>query len=357
MQHLNLFDWEKSANESLTELAWDYYRSGSRDEITLRDSHTIFERIRLRFRVLAGVADIHTSTTVLGHEIALPVLVAPTAFHKLAAPEGEVATARGTGEAGTIFTLSTLSNTPVEEVCAATDAPVFFQLYVYKDRGATRALVDRAREAGVDALVLTVDAPVLGTRERDVRNRFRLPPGLEMPNAVAEPYRKIHASDRDSALAVWVAENLDSGLTWKDVDWLRNISELPVVVKGVVRGDDASLAVDHGASAVVVSNHGGRQLDTSITSIEALPDVCDGVDGHCEVWLDGGIRRGTDIVKAIALGARVVLIGRPALWGLAVAGSDGVRQVLQILHDELEQAMALCGTATLDELDRDFVVR
>lgn len=355
MNLLNLADYEEAAAAQLESLARDYYRSGARDEITLRENRAVFDRARLRFRVLAGVSEIETTTAVFGHPVSMPVLAAPTAFHKLAHPEGEIATARGVGGAGTVMCLSTLSNSPVEKVVEATAGPVFFQLYVYRDRGATRALVDRVREAGVRALLLTVDAPVLGTRERDVRNEFRLPDGLDMPNATAEPYRRLGSATGDSALGAWVKENLDPGLTWDDLDWLCDVSGLPVVVKGIVREDDADRAVGHGAAGIVVSNHGGRQLDTSVTTLEALPEVVEGANGRCAIWLDGGVRRGTDVVKALALGAEAVLVGRPILWGLAVDGSEGVTRVLGLLRAELEEAMRLCGARHLDELTRDLV--
>lgn len=355
MQRINLADFEAEAAQTLERTAWDYYRSGARDERTVADNVAAYARLRLRYRVLAGIAEVSTATEVLGHRIDLPVLVAPTAFHRLAHPRGEAATAEGAGRAGTLFTLSTLSNTPIEEVCAATSGPVWFQLYVYRDRGATAALVDRVREAGASAIVLTVDAPVLGTRERDVRNRFRLPPGLDMPNATAEPYRVLGTSEIDSALAAWVADNLDPSLGWSDLDWLCERAGLPVLVKGVVRGDDAAACVDHGAAGVVVSNHGGRQLDTSVATIDALAEVVDAVAGRVEVLLDGGIRRGTDVLKALALGAKAVAVGRPALWGLAVGGADGVAEVLGMLQAELTEAMLLCGAADPGLVTRDLV--
>lgn len=351
---LNLADYEAAALETLDRLAADYYRSGSRDERTLRANRSAFERWAIRHRVLVDVSEQTAATTILGMPVSMPILVAPTAFHKLAHPDGEAATAAAAGQAGTVFTLSTLSNTPVEEVIAATSGPVLFQLYVYKDRGVTQALVKRAVAAGAQAIVLTADAPVLGTRERDVRNRFRLPTGLQMPNTRA--YADLGAANDDSALARWVAENLDQSLTWKDLDWLSATAGVPVVLKGVVRGDDAARAVEHGVAAIQVSNHGGRQLDAGIGSLDALPEVVDAVDGACEVWLDGGVRRGTDVLVALALGARAVAVGRPALWGLAVNGAAGVRHVLDLLHAELNESMCLAGAPTVDELTRDFLV-
>jgi 4-hydroxymandelate oxidase len=287
-----------------------------------------------------------------------PVLIAPTAFHRLAHPDGELATARAAAACGAPFILSTLSTTRVEDVMAATAAapgPVWFQLYVYKDRAATAELVARVEAAGVQALVLTVDAPRLGRRERDVRNRFALPPGLRIENLHGTRERAVPPPLADSGLAAYFAQLIDPALSWKDLSWLRSITRLPVILKSLVRADDAVRAVEHGASAMVVSNHGGRQLDTAPATIEVLPRIAEAVDGRAEILLDGGIRRGTDIVKALALGARAVLIGRPILWGLAVGGQAGVEAVLATLRRELELAMMLCGAPSLAELTADLI--
>jgi 4-hydroxymandelate oxidase len=352
---LNLHDLERLALARLPALARDYYASGADDELTLRGNRAGFERLCLHYRVLVDVSRRSTATTALGQPIAMPVIVAPTAFHRMAHDDGELATVRAAGDVGTIMILSTLSTTRVEDVVAAARGPVWFQLYIYKDRAATAALVRRVEAAGCQALVLTVDAPLLGRRERDVRNRFALPAGLAIENMLAEGKGEVDAVIGDSGLAAYFASMLDPALTWSDVEWLRSITRLPVLVKGVVRGDDARRAVDHGASGVVVSNHGGRQLDTSPATIDVLPAVVDAVGGRAEIFLDGGVRRGTDVVKAVALGARAVLIGRPVLWGLAVAGRDGVVAALSMLHSELDLALALCGAATVDALTSDLV--
>jgi 4-hydroxymandelate oxidase len=256
--------------------------------------------------------------------------------------------------------LSTLSTTPVEEVVAAASGPVWFQLYVYKDRAATEGLVRRAEAAGCRALVLTVDAPLLGRRERDVRNRFRLPPGLAVANMLSEGYGDVPPAAADSSLAAYVASLLDPALSWKDVAWLQSITRLPVLVKGIVRPDDAVRAAEAGAAGVVVSNHGGRQLDTSPATIDVLPEVADALAarGHSiEVLMDGGVRRGTDVLKALASGARAVLVGRPILWGLAADGEAGAAHVLRLLRDELDLAMALAGAPTVGDVTRDLVRR
>jgi 4-hydroxymandelate oxidase len=356
MEPANLHDFKRIAAETLPQLVWDYYQSGACDEITLRRNEEAFREIALRGRVLVDVSQRDTSAWVLGRSLALPMLIAPMAFQSLAHPEGERATARAAGEAGTIMLLSTLSTTPVEDVVAATSAEVWFQLYVYRDRGATRALCDRVVAAGCKALVLTVDAPVLGLRERDARNRFNLSDGLAIENLHAEDHRRMPSPAEESGLAAYFADMLDPALTWKDVEWLRSITPLPLLIKGILRADDARRALAHGVAGAIVSNHGGRQLDTAIATVEALPAIVDAVGGELPLLLDGGVRRGTDVLKALALGAQAVLIGRPILWGLAAAGQRGVVEVLALLKRELDVAMALCGCTHLGEITRDLVV-
>jgi 4-hydroxymandelate oxidase len=307
--------------------------------------------------VLVDVSNRDLSTTVLGTPVSMPVLVAPTAFHKLACEAGELATVRATAAEGTVMCLSSLSNTRVEEVCAAgAGSPVWFQLYVYRDRAATAALVARAEAAGASAIVLTVDAPVLGRRERDVRSQFHLPDGLRVENMSAVPgHADVALRSSSSGLAAYFAERLDPSLSWKDVAWLRSITRLPVVVKGIVRPDDACRAVDSGASAVVVSNHGGRQLDGSPSTASVLGPVADAVHGRIEVLVDGGVRRGADVLRALSLGARAVLVGRPILWGLATGGEAGARGVLANFRYELDQAMTLAGCARIADVTRDLL--
>ncbi len=355
MKILNLAELEAKARVVLAKNAFDYYASGSDDEIALANNRKAFERISLHHRVLVDVSQRSMKTTVLGHPVAMPVIVAPTAFHKMACDDGELATARAASASGTIMTLSSLSNTDVELVAAASTNPLFFQLYVYKDRGATEALVRRVEAAGCQALVLTVDAPLLGRRERDVVNAFCLPDGLYVKNLLAAGYGELGKQTFESGLAAYFAQLIDPALSWKDLDWLRSITKLPVVVKGIVRADDAERARDHGASAIVVSNHGGRQLDASPATIDALPRVTDRVGTSIEVWMDGGVRRGVDVLKALAYGARVVLLGRPILWGLALEGERGARAVLDAMAREIDLAMALAGCADVASITRDLV--
>ncbi len=359
---LNVDDWERAARSRLSDMAYGYYVSGSDDEITLRENRSAFSRMFLRYRVLRDVSRRDLGTTVLGHELPFPLMVAPSAFHQLATPEGEVATAGAASEHGTIMILSTLSNRAVEDVVAASQHPVWFQLYIYKDREITGALVDRVVAAGCKAIVLTVDAPKLGRRERDMRTGFHLPEGIRMENFLPDDYRSLPQEQGESGLASYAADLLDPSIQWSDLEWLVQRAPVPVLVKGIVHPDDAVLALKHGAKGIVVSNHGGRQLDTSIPSIQALSEVRRAVSGHsCQdgslpvVLMDGGVRRGTDILKAVALGADAVLVGRPILWGLAVEGREGASKVLSLLHQEFDLAMALAGCRCLDEVTEDLL--
>lgn len=346
---LNIADYARAAHSKLTPAVFDYFEGGALDEFTLRANTDGWARLRLYYRVLAGVAARDLSTTVLGQPVSMPILVAPTAFHKLACDAGEIASARAARTAGTLFVLSSLSNTAMELVFEQAGTPRWFQLYIYKEREITRELVRRAEAAGAEAIVLTVDTPGLGTRERDARNRFRLPDGLAVENLA--PLGKGNLPEvQGSGLAAYVRANFKEDLGYDDLEWLCGSTRLPVVVKGVCRGEDARRAAEHGAQAVVVSNHGGRQLDTAPATCEVLPHVVEAAGDLCEIYVDGGIRRGSDVLKAIALGARAVLVGRPVLWGLCVSGEKGATHVLEILRRELDEAMLLCGCASLPEI-------
>ena len=351
---LNVADYARAARAKLPKEVYDYYEGGALDEITLRENTAGWEGLKLYYRVLAGVGAREMKTTMLGQSISMPIAVAPTAFHKLACAEGEIATARAAKAARTLFILSSLSNTAMEPALAEAASPRWFQLYIYTDRGITADLVKRAEAAGAEAIVLTVDAPGLGTRERDMRNRFRLPEGLCVENL--SPLGKGRMPEvRGSGLAAYVRDNFKSDLSFEDLDWLCGCSRLPIVVKGVCRSDDGRRVAEHGAKAIVVSNHGGRQLDTAPATCEVLPHIVEAVDDRCEIYVDGGIRRGSDALKAIALGARAVLVGRPILWGLTVAGQEGVLSVLEILRSELDEAMLLCGSTNLKEINRSLL--
>jgi len=355
MDPVNLVEFEQAARERLAREAYDYYAGGANDEITLRRNRDAWSEIALHYPVLRDVSSRDTSTAILGEKISFPVMVAPTAFHRMACAEGECAAARAAGRAGTVMVVSTLSTTTIEDIAAAATGPLWFQLYVYKDRGATTALIQRAESAGCRALVLTVDAQVWGRREADVRNNFKLPDGLTVANLADYAKEMFPAGIPGSGLAAYVSQMLDPTLNWKDLAWLRGQTKLPILLKGIVRADDAKLAVEHGAAGVIVSNHGGRQLDTAPATIEALPRVVDAVGGKIPVLIDGGVRRGTDVVKALALGAQAALIGRPVLWGLAANGEEGAYRVLELLKAEFDLAMALCGARTIREIDKSLV--
>jgi 4-hydroxymandelate oxidase len=360
MLNINALDYESDAKKVLLPTTWDYYSSGAWDEVTLQDNLDAFKRFKLRPRMMVDVSHRNLQTTILGQTIEFPVLIAPTAFHCLAHPDGELATAKAANQAGTMMILSTLSTKSIEEVSEVRTAlnpniGQIFQLYVHRDRELTRSLVERAYLAGFCAICLTVDTPMLGKRERDSRNQFTLPPELELANFRATKL----ALDGDiqqpeSGLFTYVQQQISPAITWADIDWLASISPLPIMVKGILRGDDAIRSIEHGAKAIVVSNHGGRQLDGAISTMDALEEVVTAVDGRCEVLVDGGIRRGVDILKALSLGAKAVLIGRPVLWGLSVAGSEGVTHILEILKDELDLAMALSGCTCLADIDQDL---
>lgn len=305
--------------------------------------------------MLVDVSNVDPSTTILGRHVAMPLLTAPCGFNGLAHPEGERAVARAAAGAGVIQVVSTVATTSLEDVAAAVAGPRWFQLYCYRDREVTRSLVQRAEAAGYEALCVTVDVPYLGRREREVRDGFRLPPGVTLTNL--EPYAvaEMAVAERDSALRKYVNALWDPGLNWTAIEWLRSITTLPLVLKGILAGDDARLAADHGAAGLIVSNHGGRQLDGSVSTVYALRDVVEAAGDRLEVLVDGGIRRGSHVVAALAMGARAVLIGRPYLWGLAVNGEDGVRRVLDDFRNEIVLAMALCGRATVADIDRSLI--
>jgi isopentenyl diphosphate isomerase/L-lactate dehydrogenase-like FMN-dependent dehydrogenase len=348
---LNVWDYERLAEERLDPAPLAYYAGGAGDEWTLRENVAAFGRWVLRPRVLVDVSSVTTATTVAGMDVGMPILVAPTAFQRLAHPEGETATARGAAAAGTIMCLSTFStSSPADVAAAAPEATRWFQLYWHPDRGVTRSLVAQAVEHGFRAIALTVDLPRLGRRERDLRTPVEVPDeyGIAVFESVLEAARMT-----PELLDRMVADSL----TWHDIEWLRSLTDLPLLVKGVLTAEDALLACEHGAAGVVVSNHGGRQLDGVAASLDALPEVVDAVGDRCEVLMDGGVRRGTDVLKALALGARAVLVGRPVLWGLAVDGADGVRRVLELLRAELELGLALLGCASPADVGRSHVAR
>jgi 4-hydroxymandelate oxidase len=337
---LNVFDYENMARQLLRPATWDYISAGADDEVTLTRNRSSFEKLVLRPNLLADVSRVDTSTSVLGQAISAPILIAPTGQHAFVTPEAEIATATAASAANTILVASTSSSRPIEEIAAAATGPVWFQLYLFSDRERSQTMVRRAEATGCRAIVLTVDSPRWGRKERSLRTEHDLP--WENGNLRALPPSRLEYPDGAPA-------------TWADVEWLRRLTHLPIVLKGILTAEDAVLAANHGVQALVVSNHGGRQLDGAIASIDALPEVVAALDGKLEVYLDSGIRRGTDVLKSLALGASAVLIGRPVLWGLAVRGSQGATEILRILQNELAWAMALSGRATIGGIDRNLV--
>jgi isopentenyl diphosphate isomerase/L-lactate dehydrogenase-like FMN-dependent dehydrogenase len=351
MDILNLDDLQPLAKEKLSDMVYGYISSGADDEVTLRENQSAYEHIKLRPRMLVDVSNVDLSTEVLGTSIKFPIMLAPVAMHQLVHEEGELATARAAGKLGTLMTLSSMASSSMEEVAEVATGPRWYQLYCLNDREFTKTLIKRAEASGYKALVVTVDTPRLGRREADIRNQFHLPPGVKLKNLEGLPMADLPEEQMASALALYASTMLDRSLTWESLDWMRQTTDLPIIIKGVLTAEDARLAVKHGVDGIMVSNHGGRQLDGVSATIEALPEVVDAVDDKMDVFLDGGIRRGTDVFKALAIGAKAVSIGRPYIWGLALDGEAGVRKVLAMLHEELELAMALSGCPTIADID------
>ena len=347
---LSIWDLKAMAQERLPLAAWTNIVGAAGDEISMRWNREAFDQIRLRPRVLVDPRKIDTSTTLFGQDIPFPILLGPTGGHRATHPEGELATVRGAGDGEAIMVVSTVSSTPVEEIASLAKRPLWFQLYVLRDRSFTRDLVQRAEAAGCKALCVTVDTATRGPRNRQDRGRFRGIPsgggglphlqGMTRPKTIESP---IFSATRDP------------NLTWKDIDWLRSFTRIPLLLKGVLDPADAERAVQEGVSGLIVSNHGGRNLDTAQATVKALPEIVERVDGQVPVLIDGGIRRGTDVLKAIALGAKAVLIGRPYRYGLAAGGAPGVSRVLKILRTELEMAMASTGRTSISQIDRSVL--
>ncbi|KAF9666730.1 hypothetical protein SADUNF_Sadunf16G0259100 [Salix dunnii] len=407
MEITNIMEYEAIAKQKLPKMAFDYYASGAEDQWTLAENRNAFSRILFRPRILIDVSKIDMATTVLGFKISMPIMIAPTAMQKMAHPEGSgpyfdsvlqfwfvVDNGPLLGSTPqqerhqllgrswfdfhhvlcfildmcTVATLSSWATSSVEEVASTGPGIRFFQLYVYKDRNVVAQLVRRAERAGFKAIALTVDTPRLGRREADIKNRFTLPPFLTLKNFEGLDLGKMDKASPinctsllavqadDSGLASYVAGQIDRTLSWKDVEWLQTITKLPILVKGVLTAEDARLSIQSGAAGIIVSNHGARQLDYSPSTIMALEEVVKAARGRVPVFLDGGVRRGTDVFKALALGASGIFIGRPVVFALASEGEAGVRKVLQILREEFELAMALSGCRSLKEITRAHIV-
>jgi L-lactate dehydrogenase (cytochrome) len=373
---INIDDLRRFAQRRLPRAVFDFADGGAEDEVTLRANRADFEKLVFRPKVLVDVSKRDQSTTILGEPVSSPLIIAPTGLAGMLWPRGEIAAAKAAGKRNVIFTLSTLSACSIESVAEAATGPLWFQLYVMKDREVTKSLVDRAQRAGYKALCLTVDLPVLGQRERDLRNGSTIPPKItvrSVTDTLSHPawlwnvwFRSkvtfenfvgssAELSPDTGTLWKYVNSLNDASVNWDDLDWFRSIWDGPLAIKGVMTGEDARRAVSAGVDAIVVSNHGGRQLDSLPSALEVLPEIVEAVGDRAEVILDGGVRRGTDVVKALALGAKACMIGRPMLYGLGAAGEKGVERAVEILEKEIDRTLALLGRPTLADLDRTAV--
>ncbi|CAA7024640.1 unnamed protein product [Microthlaspi erraticum] len=350
-QIVNVNEFQELAKQALPKMYYDFYRGGAEDQHTLKENVEAFRRIMFRPRVLVDVSKIDTSTRILGYPISAPIMIAPTAYHMLAHPEGEKATAKAAAACNTIMIVSYMASCTFEEVASSCNAVRFLQLYVYKRRDVTAQVVKRAEKAGFKAIVLTVDVPKLGRREADIKNKMIAP---QLRNFEGLFETEVRPSE-GSGLEAFASRAFDASLNWKDIEWLRSITKLPILVKGILTREDALKAVEAGVEGIVVSNHGARQLDYSPATITVLEEVVHAVRGRIPVLFDGGVRRGTDVFKALALGAQAVLVGRPIVYGLAAKGEDGVRKVIDMLKNEFEITMALSGCPTINDITRNHV--
>ncbi|XP_068303882.1 peroxisomal (S)-2-hydroxyacid oxidase GLO4-like [Pyrus communis] len=348
---VNVNEYQELARQALPKMYYDYYTGGAEDQHTLKENVEAFRRITLRPRILVDVSRVDMSTTILGYKISAPIMLAPTAMHQLAHPEGEVATARAAAACNTIMILSYMSTCTVEEVASSCNAVRFFQIYVYKRRDISAQIVRRAEKNGYKAIVLTADTPRLGRREADIKNKMVAPQLRNFEGLISTEVD----SDEGSNLEAFAKGTFDASLCWEDIEWLKSITNLPILIKGVLTHEDARKAMEVGVAGIVVSNHGARQLDYTPATISVLEEVVHAVGGKIPVLFDGGIRRGTDVFKALALGAQAVLVGRPVVYGLAANGKRGVKRVIEMLKDEFELTMALSGCPSIGDITRSHV--
>ncbi|MDF1827142.1 MAG: alpha-hydroxy acid oxidase [Legionellaceae bacterium] len=350
MNFTNTHDFEHEAKRILPSSIYDYIASGAYDEETLSNNKDAFKKIYITPRVLRGSTQTQTDISLLNHALPYPLFTAPTALHCLAHPSGEKATISALNELKLGMTLSTMSSVSLEEIAARANTPLWFQLYIHKDRSLTQNLIQRAEKSGFNALVLTVDVPIMGKREQDIRHQFKLPEGVSAQN-LPDNYFNTHANQAQGSSIKNHADALfDATLTWDDIGWIKSLTTLPIIIKGIMRADDAMLALKHGASGIIISNHGGRQLDTMPATIDVLPDIADTIQRKMPILIDGGFRRGSDVFKALALGADCIMMGRPILWALAAHGVEGVKRLFEIYQDELKETMILCGCNTIEDI-------
>jgi 4-hydroxymandelate oxidase len=341
---LNLFDFEKAASNHMSHMAYEFVASGAADEYTVRWNREALDKLKLQTKVLNDVSKLDTRISLFGLDLPYPILIAPTAFHKIMHPEGELATARGAGAASALYCVSSFTTTPIEEIAKVATGPLWFQLYVVDDRSFVKDLVRKVEAQGCKALCITVDTPVSGVRNRQQKAGFKLPDDIKPPYMIDKGF-----------VAKGQALQFQKSLTWKDLEWFRSLTKLPILLKGILNPDDAEKAIQSGASGIIVSNHSGRNLDTVPATIEALPSITARVNKRIPVLMDGGIRRGTDVLKAIALGANAVLVGKPVCYGLACGGADGVTKTMNILRKEFEYAMALSGNASIADINASSI--
>jgi len=352
-QFINIHEFKNEAQKRLPKMAYDYYASGANDQLTLADNENSYKRIKLIPRCLVDVSNVSIKTSLFGINLKTPIMIAPAAMQKLASFKGELDTLAAAQEMGTIMTLSSLSTSSVEELSEQSNGnPGWFQLYVFKDRAVSEGLVKTVEKLGYSALVITVDTPYLGKRDADYKNKFHLPLNLQLKIFSHLPLSKL-----DGGLNNYMATMIDPALSWKDIQWLKSITKLPIIVKGIMCPEDAELAVKHGADGIIVSNHGARQLDTCPSTIDVLYPISKAVRGRVPLIIDGGVRRGTDVLKALALGANAVMIGRPVLWGLAVGGQQGVSRVIKLLNDELLLSMAFTGVSSVKDISPSIIYK
>lgn len=345
---LNLHDFERCAQRLLDKGTFDYFAGGSGDELTINENRNYFKNILLSPKILTDVSNRCLSTTVLGKKLTMPLIAGPTAFHRLVHKDGEFAASAAARKFGIPMVVSMLASASIEELTQKNAGPLWMNMFAFKDKGMVRELIRRAEDAKCEAVVITLSTRVFDKHERDERNGFSIPENIIAGNLAA------HGVRREGSYYKFLQENLDASFTWKELESLIKTTKVPIVLKGIVRRDDARRAFDVGARGIVVSNHGGRQLDSMPSGLRTLRDVVAGANG-IDVMVDGGFRRGTDIMKALAMGAKAVLVGRPIVWGLAVNGQDGVFEVLDILRQEFDRAMALCGCASISEVTEDLI--
>ena len=351
----NVNQFEKAASSSLPKNIFDFFAGGAGEELSLRENITAFDRLKLMPRILKGINTPSLSTKILGQDVSLPLLIAPMAFQRLVHKQGETAVARASSQHGILMTVSTLSTSHLKDIKQVSSIPPWLQLYIYKDREITKNLIKAACGLGYKAIVLTVDTPLYAKKLRNPQNPIYLPPSAQVVNLIEAGLKLDNINP--SCLPQYLSSLLAPNICWKDIEWLRSITSLPILLKGILHPDDVQIAINNNIEGIILSNHGGRQLDTAITALAALQDLKEDIKEKTEIIIDGGVRKGVDILKALALGAKGVMIGRPIIWGLAVNGEEGVSRVIHILKEEFNMAMALSGFSSIDQINKDIIFR